>query len=169
MCDTPSFLPPMLNLDGTWEEILGRLYSVFSRDFKQTATCHNGLRVFYNRTIKLDGSGKEEGFWHVVSKEAGNNGVRNFDHSRAKRLPWAKPLIETSGRTDVKIWQYNEGTMDKGVRTYIWLEDFDYVLILARKKEIFYWITAFYVESWKKSSLQRKYEKRVLSNDSDRS
>lgn len=169
MCDTPSFLPPMLNLDGTWEEILDRLYSVFSRDFKQTTTYHNGLRVSYNHTIKSDGSGKEEGFWHVVSKEVRSTSERQFDHSRAKRLPWAKPLMETTETRDVKIWQYNEGTRDKGVRTYIWLEGFHYVLILLRKNEIFYWITAFYVESWKRRGLQRKYENRVHNNSSDRS
>ena len=51
----------------------------------------------------------------------------------------------------------------------ILVEDFNYEIILVKKREIFYWIKAFYVESWKRRDLQRKYEDRVHNNSSDRS
>lgn len=163
MCDTPSFLPPVLNLDGEWRDVLDRLYSIFSRDFKESQTYHKGVKVIYNNTIKADGLGKEEGFWHVVSKDSKDSGERIIDYPRAKRLPWAKPLMEKShGRPGVKVWEYREGTSDKGIRTYIWLEDYDYALILQRKKKVYYWITAFHVGSqWKRSDLQQKYVERL--------
>lgn len=161
MSDTPSFLPPMLNLDGDWNTILSHLYAVFVRDFKESQTYHRGVKVIYNDTIKSDGLEKEEGFWHVVSKFDDNTGNRLIDYPRAKRLPWAKPLMESTERPEVKVWQYREGTADRGLRTYIWLENYNYALILQRKKNVFYWVTAFYVESWKQRDLRRRYENRV--------
>lgn len=161
MSDTPSFLPQMLDLDGDWDTILTRLYSVFKKDFKKSQTCHRGIKVIYNDTIEADGLGKEEGFWHVVSRSYDNTKERLIDYPRAKRLPWAKPLMESPEMHEIKVWQYREGTADKGLRTYIWLEDYYYALILHRKKNVFYWVTAFYVESWKANDLKRKYESRL--------
>lgn len=161
MGDTPLFLPPLLDLDGEWDAILSRLYAVFVKDFKESNTCHHGVKVIYNGTIKPDGLGKEEGFWHVVSRIDDTVGDRLIDYPRAKRLPWAKPLMESHDRSEIKVWQYQEGSADKGVRTYIWLENYDYALILQRKKRVFYWVTAFYVDSWKKKELRRKFECKV--------
>lgn len=161
MSDTPPFLPPMLNLDGEWDIVLSRLYAIFIKDFKESQTYHRGIKVIYNGTIKADGLDKEEGFWHVVSKFDDDSGERLIDYPRAKRLPWAKPLMESSERPEIKVFQYREGTTDKGLRTYIWLEDYEYALILQRKRKVFYWVTAFYVESWKQKDLRRKYESRV--------
>jgi len=161
MSDKPTFLPPMLNLDGEWDTVLSRLYAVFVKDFKESQTCHSGIKVIYNGSIKADGLSKEEGFWHVVSKFDNNTGERLIDYPRAKRLPWAKPLMKSPERPEIKVWQYREGTADKGLRTYIWLEDYKYALILQRKRKVFYWVTAFYVESWKQKDLRRKYESRV--------
>jgi hypothetical protein len=161
MNDSPSFLPPTLDLGGDWDTILSRLYAVFEKDFKKSQTYHRGIKVIYNGTIKADGLGKEEGFWHVVSRFDENTGERLIDYPRAKRLPWAKPLMESPKRSEIKVWQCQEGTADKGLRTYMWLEDYNYTLILQQKKKVFYWVTAFYVESWKLRDLRRKYEDRL--------
>lgn len=162
MEDTPSFLPPLLDLDGDWDTILAHLYTVFVKDFKKSVTYHRGVKVIYNGTIKPDGLGKEEGFWHVVSKDEYATGERLINYPRAKRLPWAKPLMETPERTGIKVFQYQEGTADKGIRTYIWLEEYKYALILQRKKKSFYWVTAFYVEPRGEKDLKRKYENRLF-------
>jgi hypothetical protein len=161
MSEYPLFLPSVLDLDGEWSAILGTLYAVFERDFKKSQTRHQGLKVMYNGTIKADGMGKEEGFWHVVSRTDNNTGERIIDYPRAKRLPWAKPMMESSDRPEIKVWEYQEGTADKGLRTYIWLERYNYILILQRKKKAFYWITAFYVDPWKRKELETKYKNRV--------
>ncbi len=42
MAEIPDFLPPILDLQGTWEETLERLYTVFCRDFKKGAVYHRG-------------------------------------------------------------------------------------------------------------------------------
>ncbi len=162
MCDTPSFLPPLLNLDGEWADILDRLYRVFSRDFKETQTYHRGLKIFYDGKIKDDGQGKEEGFWHVVTKKDENTGERHPDYGRAKRLSWAKPLMESPEISEIKVWQCNTGMGRKRIRTYIWLEKYDYVIILQQNKQTFYWVTAYYVDSnGRRGYLRQKYRERI--------
>jgi hypothetical protein len=42
MTKMPEFLPPILDLRGTWEEILERLYAIFYRDFKRGTVHHRG-------------------------------------------------------------------------------------------------------------------------------
>jgi len=158
----PTFLPSLLDLDGEWDEVLSILYGIFERDFKLSTTFHAGFKVLYNTQIKEDGMGKEEGFWHVICVDDKNCGGRIPDFPRAKRLPWAKPLMESPPRPEIKTWNYKEGKSKEGIRTYVWLENYDYALILQRKKTVFYWVTAFYVRSnWKRRDLQQKYENRV--------
>lgn len=161
MDNNPDFLPPILELSGSWEDILSLLYSVFNRDFKAHQTRHQGIPVYYDRRILPDGYGKEEGFWHVVSRLDYTTGDRLIDYRRAERLPWARPLMESPQRPEIKVFDYEQGPKDKGVRTYIWLEnyEYDYVLILQRRKGIFLWITAFCAyRRRERGSLRRKYE-----------
>jgi hypothetical protein len=158
----PDFLPPILGLGGSWEEILERLYSVFARDFKSGTVKHRDLEVLYDKRILTDSKGKEEGFWHVVSRFDPKTGDRLIDYRRAERLPWARPLIESIERPEIKVFDYIEGSKDKGVRRYIWLEKYDYILILQRKKKIFYWVTAFYLDTmWKKEDMRKRFEGRT--------
>lgn len=154
----PSFLPPMLDMDGAWEDVLSKLYSIFESDFKKTKACHRGRRVIYDGRI-LDDGGKEEGFWHVISKDDPRTGERLPDYERARRLPWAKPMMESPAHQEIALFEYNEGPRDKGLRRYLWLKNYDYVVILQTRKAAYYWVTAFYVDSSrKKKFLARAYD-----------
>jgi hypothetical protein len=162
MIKIPDFLPPILDLRGTWEEILERLYAAFCRDFKKGTVHHRGMRIIYNNRVLPDGCNKEEGFWHVVSKEDRRSGERLIDYRRAERLPWARPTMESPERSEIKVFDYDNGTKDIGVRRYIWLAEYDYVLILQRKKKALFWITTYYVDSeGRRRDLSRRYEKRL--------
>jgi hypothetical protein len=123
------------------------LYAVFVKDFKGAPAHHCGTRVHYNDRILPDGQGKEEGFWHVITKDEGVGGNRIPDYQRAKRLPWARPVMESGERAEIKVFDYDHGTKDKGVRRYIWLFDLDYVLVLWRRKARYFWLTAYHVDS----------------------
>jgi hypothetical protein len=160
MSEHPTFLPPILSLDGEIDKIISMLYDIFQKDFKETEVYHKNIKIVYNNKIEQDGAGKEEGFWHVITKDDKVNG-RLIDNRRAERLHWAKPLIESEENNEIKIWEYIEGTRDKGIRTYIWLENYQYVVILQNKKDSYYWVTAFYVENWKRRELYKKYEKKI--------
>ena len=62
----------------------------------------------------------------------------------------------------LKVFDYDHGTKDIGVRRYIWLAEYDYVLILQKKKKALFWVTAYYVDSdGGRKDLSRRYEKRL--------
>lgn len=155
----PDFLPPALKLEGAWDKILEMLYSVFTADFKQNTARHCGLNVRYDDRILPDGRGKEEGFWHVISK--GPASQRSIDFRRGERLPWARPMMENDQRTELKVFDYDHGARDRGIRRYIWLKDFNYALVLQRKKNTFFWVTAFYTSKNGKKDLSRRYKGRL--------
>lgn len=158
----PDFLPPILALGGTWEEILERLYAVFCSDFKKGAVYHQGMRIIYDGRVLPDGHDKEEGFWHVVSKEDRISRERLLDYRRAERLPWARPTMENPERNEIKVFDYDHGVKDIGVRRYIWLAQYDYVLVLQQKKKALFWVTAYYVDSeGRRRDLKKRYEKRT--------
>lgn len=162
MNNLPSFLPEMLNLDGGWESVLEKLYTVFKKDFIDNNVFYNNSKIIYDKR-KIEGD-KEEGFWHLITKEDEKLG-RIPDYDRAKRLPWDKPTIENHSDPVIKSWDYLEGSGK--IRIYLWLENYDYVIILqknaGRGKHLIVLITAFYVEEYKKKDLQKRYEKRIVS------
>jgi hypothetical protein len=142
----PDFLPQLMDLSGPWERICEMLHSVFTQDFKLHTTKHDGLSVVYDGRILPDGQGKEEGFWHVISKED-RHGDRLIDPRRAERLPWARPMMESEPRIELKVFDYDHGMRAKGIRRYIWVEKHDYVVVLQKRGRIYYWVTAYYVDS----------------------
>lgn len=154
---TPTWLPALNDTDGIWEEVLLRLYSVFQKDFISDGCAYNGLPVTWDRR-KID-SPYEEGFWHLISKVDPVNKERPFDPPRAKKLSWCKPCIENCLDKNVKIWNMKE----KGrIQVYIWLEYFDYVVVLQRRNKVAFLVTAFHVGGAStKKKLQTKYNNRI--------
>jgi len=70
--------------------------------------------------------------------------------------------MQSPERTEIRVFDHSEGPKDKGIRRYIWLENYDYVLILQRRKKAFFWITAFYVDiEWKRKDLRKRFAERV--------
>lgn len=157
----PDFLPPMINLDGSYEEIIERLYQIFRKDFIEDRAKHLGRNVTFNRIIDEFSQGKVEGFWHVITRDDATKSNRLIDYRRAERLSWAKTLMESPYHNEIKFFFYDEGYSRKGIRHYIWLVDYNYIVILQRKKSYYIWVTAFYVDHWKKKYLKRKFENRI--------
>ncbi len=151
MCTSPEWLLEMMNLDGEWETTLTRLYALFTIDFKKSSFRYSGILVWWNRYIREDDEHKyEEGFWHLITEDDFSTGTLNRvpDYQRAKRLPWCRPAIVNSNDPIIKIWEYQEG--NGKIRTYLWLEHFDYVIILEKRNtekygDIMYLITAHHV------------------------
>jgi len=70
--------------------------------------------------------------------------------------------MESPERSEIKVFDYDHGVKDFGVRCYIWLAEYDYVLILQKKKKALFWVTAYYVDSERgRKDLTRRYEKRL--------
>jgi len=151
------WLPEMISVNGEWETVKKSLYSIFINDFKIAPPSYNNMRVWHDRKIE-SGDKYENSFWHLITKYDNRSGERLFDPRRSERLPWCKPAINNSNDPVVKSWISNERGRSKA---YIWLEAWDYVVILEIKKmrigEVAFLITAFYVEG---DSTRRKLKKR---------
>lgn len=164
MSDTlPEWLPELLDTNGSWDEILDRLYAVFDTEFKQGKPRYDGLPVWWDRRC-LDGDPHEEGFWHLTTREDKTTGDRLLDTPRAKRLRWCKATIDNCALADVLVFDYEEG--NGKIRTYLWVHEADYVVILERRekkgKTIAYsLVTAFFLDGpSRRRAMQKKYDNR---------
>lgn len=155
-----SWLPEMLKLDGIWDDILIILYNIFETDFKKGKPYFEKTPVWWDNRI-LPGEKYEEGFWHLITEN--NTEDRIPEYQRAKRLPWCTPTIIHS--SEIKVWNYLES--NRRVRTYLLIEDLDYLIILEKQRRnkgnISFLITAFYIDGdSKKRNLNRKYKNRIV-------
>src|SRR3989339_1115532 len=87
----PSWLPDIISVDGSWDEILERLYKIFKTDFIDGKPKLENFPVFWDRAID---NKYERGFWHLIEKENQQTIERNFDPRRAERLPWCAPSLK---------------------------------------------------------------------------
>lgn len=163
MSEKPSWLPEMVPLDGQWQEIRDRLYLIFEYSFKKHRKTLWTLPVWWNQKILPDGKGLEEGFWHLVGREDKVVNERLFDPERAKRLSYSGAVIENADAPEVRAWHYR--VSGKQLRAFLWLVDWDYVLILERRnigeRIVYFLITAYHVDGDStRHGLERKYEQR---------
>lgn len=72
-------------------------------------------------------------------------------------------MIRNSHHDAVKVWDFRE--RNGGLRTYLWLEEWDYAVVLEKRPhrigEIAFLITAFYLGFPRsRRNLARKYQER---------
>jgi hypothetical protein len=147
----PSWLPAIVSCDGVWDDVLAVLYGIFDRDFRQRAPRFRSLPVWWDRTVK-PGERYEEGFWHLITRDDHALGERLADFRRAERLPWCRPTLDNEQDPAVAVWDYDKGR--KQIRTYVWLRDFDYVVVLERRifgkrdrpRSAMFLVTAYHVD-----------------------
>ena len=161
MDGAPEWLPEMLNVKQPWPKLLQLLYHVFCDDFIMNAPSFEGMRVNYNDRILEQPY--PEGFWHLITIDEAGHG-RVPDYRRAERLPWCAPVISHCEERCILVWDYLE--RKEVVRTYIWLDKLDYVVVLQKATAKTWYrvklITAFHVDGdSRRANLRRKYENRV--------
>jgi hypothetical protein len=170
----PVWLPQHIPFNGDWNEFVRHLYTIFEQDFKNLSPRFRTLPVWHDRRVLPDGDGREEGFWHMITRDQWvydratrrKEKQRLPDFDRAGRLPWARPIIEHETALEVMAWEFDEATKrGMEIRTYVWLKDRDYVVILTRqhnqKGDVFMLVTSFYVDhEAKRLDLQSRYERR---------
>jgi len=169
MSQRPDWLPDLICVDGDFQAVLGQLYNVFYRDFIETKVRLETMDVWFDRTIN-PGEIYENGFWHLVEREHVSGQPRSFDARRAERLPWCKAsLTYCLDDRFVKYWKNKERNK---VICYVWLEQFDYVVILDERtlkakpsrpaRKVAFLKTAYYIDGEsKRRSLRRKYSERI--------
>jgi hypothetical protein len=163
----PDWLPDPIETDGSWDEILNRLWTVFDSQIAR-GLFFNGRPVWHSIRIE---NGKPGGFWHVThrddrvfdSRRRTMVKQRNFDPGRSRCLSWLRTILENTHRDEVLVWDYCED--DGRMVTYVWLECCDYVIILGHeqtRRGMVYRIISAYVTDYprKRDQLWEKYENR---------
>lgn len=145
--------------------MFGMLYAIYLSSLKNGALFLDGSRVLTDNRVLDDKYKYEEGFWHLTTKEDRPSRDRLFDPRRAERLPWCGPLIMNAGDPNVTRWEYVEGGNGK-VRTYLWLEKYDYLVILEpirrKTKNLYILITGYHVSGDStRRRLKGKWENRI--------
>ena len=171
----PSWLPELVPFRGDWDPFVRALYALFSIDFKSGRLRFRGRPVWYDRRVLPDDPNRyEEGFWHLVTRDdfvwnqakRCNEKQRLPDLERAQHLPWGNPTVAHETEPEVLVWDFDEATRRGNVvRTYLWLRDWNYTVILEQqvkeRGDIFMLITTFLVDApGKHIDLESKYERR---------
>lgn len=157
--DHPDWLPPLWPMSPWSEAVMEQLYAIFRRDFIDDPALYDGCEVWFFPERER---GKELIFWHLVEREdPPGSGHRFPDFRRCERLPWARAMLDHHRAPQIKAWDYEEG--DGDIRTYVWLEALDYVIVMKRfrggRRRL---ITAYFIDyDSKRRTLRRKWEKRL--------
>ena len=172
----PAWLPDHVPFAGDWDAFVRTLYAIFESDFKHGRPRFQARPIWHDQCInRADSYRFEEAFWHLVTRDQWlyNPKTRRKEKERlpeldrAARLPWAKPITDNAATKEVLVWEFEDETRSgKIARTYLWLQEFHYVVILERqpksKGDIFMLITSFYVDvPAKRKDLESRYERRL--------
>lgn len=156
------WLPSLVLLEeygGDWNRYMTALYDFFKHDFIETTPSFKGIKLALKRHPVIQG--KEATFWHLIS-EGKVEEDRIPDMRRCERIQWPRPIIEHAGEEKVKVWE-NERKGES--RICLWLEDKEYMVILARRKGYLLLWTAFMVtEDHTKRKLRKEYEAYKMAN-----
>jgi hypothetical protein len=172
----PDWLPDHVPFSGDWDGFIRTLYAIFESDFKHGRPRFRTRPIWHNQWVdRSDTYRFEEGFWHLVTRDQWiyNRATRRKEKERlpeldrAGRLPWAKPITENETTDHVLVWEFEDETRKGKIpRTYLWLKNWDYVVILEKhaksKGDIFMLITSFYVDiPAKRKDLESRYDRRL--------
>lgn len=152
----PDWLPGLVlfeDYNNNWEQYLDALYSYFKADFVDSKPVFQGQRLALKRYPLFEG--KEATFWHLIS-EGTSEENRAIDLRRCERIRWLKPVIENSADDAIKLWK----NIRRGeIRICLWLENQEYLVVLAeRKGYILPWTAYVVTEPHRKRKLQKEFE-----------
>lgn len=158
MTSHPDWLPPLFQMSPWNEAVMEALYALFRRDFIEIPANYRGAEIWF---FPEKERGKELIFWHLVEREDKAISERLPDFRRAERLPWARPMLDHLDAPEILDWDYEEG--DGTVHTYVWLKDFDYLIVMKKyrdgRRRL---ITAYYVDYENtRRKLLKKFERRL--------
>lgn len=155
----PVWLPSMFVMSPWSDEVMEHLYAIFRADFVANPVTYQGFQVWFFPEMER---GKELIFWHLVEREdPPRSGNRLPDFRRAERLPWARPLLLNHTDQAVLAWDFEEAASD--VRSYVWLKDLDYVVVMKRYPDgARRLITAYWIDyESKRKTLRSKHARRM--------
>ncbi len=157
----PSWLPPLVTLEmygGDWSRYFEEIYNCFRLDFVYYKPSFRGTRLALKRHPVIEG--KEATFWHLIS-EGQSEADRRPDLRRCERICWPRPIIENCDGSLVKVWENLRGSEK---RILLWLEEQEYLAVLAeRSGYILLWTAYTVTQTHQKKKLQKQYEAFIRS------
>lgn len=154
----PPWLPPLICLSdfgGDWRRYEDAVYEAFCRDFVRSQITYGGLPLRLKRHPVV--AGKEATFWHFTS-EGQVEEQRVPDLRRCERIAWPKPIIEQAGNdAAITVWENERRRGER--RACLWLEEEDYLVVLAlREGYVLPWTAYLVLEAHGKRKLRKEYE-----------
>jgi hypothetical protein len=152
----------MISVNPWRDSTFDTLYSIFTRDFKETQPIYEGKAVLFFPEME---NGKELIFWHLTHSEDKITRERLPDLRRAERLPWVRKVIDNADKPEVLAWDYTES--DRSIHTYIWLKEHDFLVIMKKYPDASHRIiTAYYIDYLHtRTKLEKKYRKRLTRKE----
>ncbi|MDP8240044.1 MAG: hypothetical protein P9X24_13210 [Candidatus Hatepunaea meridiana] len=143
----------MDDFGGDWNDYLDMLYKLFEADYIIGRPKFRGKRLNIKR-YPLD-QDKEATFWHLIS-EGISEESRNIDLRRCERIRWLRAIVDNADDPNIKVWKnFRKGEK----RICLWLEQEDYLVILAeRKGYLLPWTAYMITEDHRKRKLQKEYK-----------
>jgi len=144
----PDWLKPLVLLEdfnGDVTAYLEHIFSLFTADFVTSVPLYNNKKVFYD---KKDDGGKPSTFIHITTEENRETKQREVCLRRCERISWIRSIIENVNDPAVLVWRKEQKTSKRvDTRTYLFLEQEDFLVILQELKYGNFLITAIYVDN----------------------
>jgi len=114
---------------------------------------------------------KVQGFFHIISEENKRNKIRLYKDERVKYIPFiAKMITEfhkcqncTENCSKIKVWTAPYLGKESVLRTKIFFEEYDYIVILEKRKTYYQLVTAYVVDRKdRREDLLKEYQKCIL-------
>jgi hypothetical protein len=135
---------------------LDALYERFVVDFVQSKPCFRKHQLSLKRHPLSEG--REATFWHMIA-EGRDESNRTLDSDRCERISWVRAVIENANDPRVLVW---ENTRGKERRICLWLEEQEYVVILAdRRGYLLPWTAYTVTQPHRKRKFRKEYEQWV--------
>ena len=156
MSDRPEWLPSLIKLEahgGDKASYLDAVYERFAEDFVQRKPFFRGQQLSLKRHPLSEG--REATFWHMIS-EGSDELNRTLDSDRCERIAWVRAVIENANDPRVLVWENKRG---KERRICLWLEEWEYVVILAdRRGYILPWTAYTVTQPHRKRKFRKEFE-----------
>lgn len=161
MSDQPHWLPSLMKREAYGRDAsayLDALYERFAEDFVRSKPSFQGQQLALKRHPLSEG--REATFWHMIS-EGRDESNRTIDAERSERIPWARAVIENADDPRVLVWENMRGSER---RICLWLEEHEYVVILAdRGGYLLPWTAYTVTQPHRKRKFRKEYEEWLRS------
>jgi hypothetical protein len=145
---SPRWLGPLICLEdfkGDVSKYLEHVFSIFTKDFVESKPIFRGNKVLYDNR---DEDGKPAVFVHITTENDHTSGERVICLRRCERISWIRSIIENVDDPAVLFWEKDQKAgKRRAIRTYLFLEKHDFLVVLQKIKYGHYMITAIYVDN----------------------